>query len=175
MSRTPVLAVAALCLLLTACGPGKTAALPRPREPGPGDTGTICHMDMAEHTGPKGQVFLSGGDGAAAEQPLWFSSVRDTFTWLLMDDGVEQSVAAIWVNDMGHGADWKHPPAGAWVEARRAFFVVGSDKSASMDATAEIVPFSDFASAQAFVAVHGGRITDFKHIDRAVLESGAVR
>jgi len=172
---TPSLRIPALllCGLLAACGPDKTASLPAPHEPGPGDMGTICHMALDEHIGPKGQVFLKGQD-SAEQQPLWFSSIRDTFTWLLMDDGLSQTVSAVWVNDMGRSTDWDHPPKGAWVEAHQALYVINSDKSTSMGAgtssPSEIVPFADRTAAETFARLHGGKVVTFKEIDRPLLE-----
>lgn len=163
MSPVRFVAILALGLLVAACNQEKTAALPQPLEPGPDAVGTICRMTLAEHGGPKGQVFLNGQD-----KPLWFSSVRDTFTWLLVEDGGGQSYAAIWVNDMGRSKAWDRPEAGAWVEARQAVFVSGSDKGAEMGGS-ELVPFSDPAAAREFVGAHGGTVLAYAQITRDVL------
>ena len=46
---------------LSACGEeAGVASLPPPQEPGPGAVGYYCGMAVAEHPGPKGQVFLEG-------------------------------------------------------------------------------------------------------------------
>ncbi len=159
-------AVPALALALAACQPDHQAAAPSPQEPGPGAVGTICRMNLVEHHGPKGQVFVSGTD-----KPFWFSSVRDMFTWLLVDDGLGTEVAAIYVNDMGRAKNWDNPEPGTWVEAHRALFVVGSNRTAAMGGT-ELVPFGDRPAAERFVAGHGGRILTFKQVDRNVLAAG---
>lgn len=149
---------------LTACQ-DQTASLPQPREPGRDAVGTLCHMTLSDHGGPKGQVFLKGPANGPDSAPLWFSSVRDTFTWLMVDEGLDKSVAAIWVNDMGRATNWEHPEAGTWIDARKALFVIGSDKAAGMGG-GELVPFSDKTAAQAFIAKHGGRVVAFSQIDR---------
>ncbi|MCR6630506.1 MAG: nitrous oxide reductase accessory protein NosL [Magnetospirillum sp.] len=150
-------------LLAAACDQGGSGRVPQALEPGPDAIGTICRMALSEHGGPKGQVFLN-----AQDKPLWFSSVRDTFTWLLIEDRPGTGLAAIWVNDMGKSTAWDKPAAGAWVEARQAVFVVGSDKGAQMGGS-EFVPFADRAAAAAFAASHGGKVMGFGDITREVL------
>jgi|AGTN01.1.fsa_nt_gi Predicted lipoprotein involved in nitrous oxide reduction len=163
MSTLRFAAVVALGLLAGACGQDKTASLPPPHEPGPDAVGTICRMALSEHAGPKGQVFVGRQD-----RPLWFSSVRDTFTWLLVESTPGSGYAAIWVNDMGRSATWDTPAAGAWVEAREAVFVVGSGQGAQMGGS-ELVPFSDKDKANRFAADHGGTVMAFAQITRDVL------
>lgn len=163
-----MLAALAMVVALGACQEQR-AAMPQPQEPGPDAVGTICHMALAEHAGPKGQVFVTGeGEG----RPLWFSSVRDTFTWLLVDEGLGKSVAAVWVNDMGKARDWSKPEAGAWVDARKAVYVVGSDKDAGMGG-AELVPFADKAAAERFAHSHGGVVMPYAAVSRETLAVSA--
>ena len=166
---TPRTIFLSLCLIvgLAACNPDHTAAVPAPREPRADDIGTICHMGVTEHRGPKGQVYLKG-----QTSPLWFSSVRDAFTWLLVDEGLGQAVAAVYFNDMGRAASWDDPGPGTWVEARQAVFVAGSDKGAAMGGQ-ELAPFADRLAASRFVAEHGGRILAFKDVDRTLLVATA--
>ncbi len=76
-------------------------------------------------------------------------------------------VLAIYVNDMGQVKNWAHPEPGTWVEARRAWFVLGSNlhETAGMnDAEREPVPFSQKRAAMDFVKEHGGRIVQFGEI-----------
>ncbi len=160
-------AVVAMGLALAACNQDKTASLPQALEPGPDAVGTICRMALSEHGGPKGQVFVTK-DG----KPLWFSSIRDTFTWLLIEEGAAQGYAAIWVNDMGKSKQWERPDAGAWVEARQAVFVIGSAKGTQMGGS-ELVPFSDRKAAQDFAGAHGGTVLAFSQITREVLSGQA--
>lgn len=163
MSSFRIAAILVIGLLAVGCDQNQAAQVPPPQEPGPEAVGTICRMALAEHGGPKGQVFLTRQD-----RPLWFSSVRDTFTWLLVEDGPGGGHAAIWVNDMGKAQSWDKPDAGAWVEAHQAVFVVGSDRGAQMGGT-ELVPFSDRNAAAAFAAKHGGTVMAFAQITRDVL------
>jgi copper chaperone NosL len=67
-------------------------------------------------------------------------------------------IAAIYVNDMGR-ASWDAPEPGTWIDARTAFYVLGSDRVGGMQAP-EPVPFARKEDAQQFIARHGGEIAD---------------
>lgn len=163
MKAISVIIAAMVAVAVSACGEDKVAALPPPHEPGPNAVGTVCRMTLSEHSGPKGQVFITSQDA-----PLWFSSVRDTFTWLQVDDGAGRQFAAIYVNDMARAKNWEQPEAGAWVEAKKAHFVIGSDQGADMGGS-ELVPFSDRGSAEVFVGRHGGTVVGFADITPELL------
>jgi copper chaperone NosL len=108
-------------------------------------------MLVADHPGPKGQIFLEG-----AATPIWFTSVRDTLAFTRLPEE-PKNLAAIYVNDMGKAANWEHPGPGTWIAASGAFFVAGSDARGGMGAP-EIVPFGDRSAADRFRAEHGGEI-----------------
>lgn len=146
-ARLPV-SLALAALLLAACN-DTTVQAPPAQEPPPGAVGQLCNMTLDEHDGPKGQIFLKG-DAA----PLWFSTVRDTFAFTLMQE-VKRPVVAIYVNDMGR-ASWAKPEPGTWIDARRALFVAGSRRTSGMGVT-ELVPFGTPETAAAFVRQWGGR------------------
>ncbi|MHA1599000.1 MAG: nitrous oxide reductase accessory protein NosL [Alphaproteobacteria bacterium] len=160
----PVVVIASL--LLVACAEEERAVAPPPEKISYDSIGHYCGMAVIEHSGPKGQILLKSRDKA-----LWFTSVRDTIAYTkLLDEAKDYT--AIYVTDMGKALDWDHPENGTWVEARDAFYVIGSSKLGGMGAP-ETVPFGDRAAAEDFVGKHGGTITAFKDIpDDAVL--GAV-
>ncbi|MDH3972446.1 MAG: nitrous oxide reductase accessory protein NosL, partial [Gammaproteobacteria bacterium] len=117
-----------------------------------------------DHKGPKGQVFLTD-----RPQPLWFTSVRDTIAFTMLP-GEPKNIAAIYVTDIGH-ASWDQPEPGTWIEAREAFYVLGSDRVGGMQA-AEVVPFISREDAKLFIKQHGGEIFVFESIPReSILES----
>jgi copper chaperone NosL len=66
---------------------------------------------------------------------------------------------------MARAESWDAPGATNWVEARRAHFVLGSDRRGGMGAE-EAVPFSDRAAAERFATEHGGRVLSFAEIPR---------
>ena len=154
----------ALCisglLLLAACGPSGTAALPTPQEPTDQSIAYFCHMNLTEHDGPKGQAFLRGQD-----KPYWFASPGEAFTFL-QTEVVGGELLVLYVNDMSQGS-WEHPAPGAWIEIHKATFVLDSSRTAAMGGP-EPVPFASKAAAEAFAKQYGGRVVDFEAAAKAL-------
>ncbi|HET9069969.1 MAG TPA: nitrous oxide reductase accessory protein NosL [Amaricoccus sp.] len=119
--------------------------------------GHYCGMMLTEHEGPKGQILLEGDD-----EPVWFSSVRDTVAFTLLPEE-SKDIAAIYVSDMGTAPSWAEPGADNWTDAKAASFVIGSDVEGGMGGT-EAVPFAEAEAAQAFAAEHGGTVVAFDAI-----------
>lgn len=150
------LALAVLVTLtLSACK--EEAAKPEPQTLTDEAVGRYCGMMLAEHEGPKGQVFVQG-----ISEPLWFSSVRDAVAFTLLPEE-PKDIAAIYVSDMGAAASWAHPGPDNWTDARTASFVVGGSAEGGMGG-AEAVPFADKARAETFAAETGGRVVAFDAI-----------
>jgi copper chaperone NosL len=155
LARMGVVLVAGL---LAACDAEPTAVAPSaPAEVTSEATGHYCGMLLADHAGPKGQVHL-----ASREEPLWFSSVRDTIAFTRLPEE-PKDITAVYVNDMGQVQNWQQPEPGTWTEARDAWFVIDSDRRGGMGAP-EAVPFSEQGAAQAFRAAHGGQLVRFDDI-----------
>lgn len=162
LSSFAVLLLAAVAL--AGCGDEAPMEPPPPQELTRDAIGYFCNMTVVEHKGPKGQIFLT--DQA---QPLWFTSVRDTLAFTMLP-GEPKNIAAIYVTDMGR-ASWDAPEPGTWIDARTAFYVLGSDRVGGMHSP-EAVPFSRKADAEQFVERHGGEVVDFRTIPPAsILES----
>jgi len=121
--------------------------------------GHFCGMALVEHPGPKGQILLRGDS-----RPVWFTSARDTVAFTLLDEEAK-AIRAIYVSDMGKAPAWDDPGATNWVEARRAWFVFGSDRRGGMGAE-EAVPFSDHAAADRFAVEHGGQVVRMSELPR---------
>lgn len=152
-------------LLATACSQ-KAASLPAPEEPTADSVAYFCGMNLFEHPGPKGQVFVAG-----RKDPLWFSSARDAIAFVLLPEQPQRVVVA-YVNDMGRATHWDRPDAGAWVRASDAWYAIGSRRAGGMGAD-EAVPFGAEDKAKAFAAQYGGRVVDFADIPQGyVLGSG---
>ena len=129
--------------------------------------GRYCGMNVLEHAGPKGQIIL-----AEYDEPIWFSSARDAIAFTMLPDE-PKDIRAIYVSDMGKAPSWDKPGADNWIDARRAFFVIGSDRKGGMG-TAEAVPFSNDEVAKLFARDHGGRVVRFDEVPRDyVLEEQA--
>ncbi len=149
-------AALALFVLLPACGEEPGAEIPEPRELTRAAIGHYCNMIVEDHPGPKGQIFLTDRD-----DPIWFSSVRDTIAFTLLPEEAKD-IAAIYVNDMGR-ASWAAPEAGTWIDAKVAWYVIGSGRTGGMGAP-EAVPFAARSAADSFVAEHGGTVVAFADI-----------
>lgn len=153
-------------LTLLGCNEKETAKLPPPHRMTAELIGHYCGMNVLEHPGPKGQIFV-----ASLIEPVWFSSARDTISFTVLPDE-PKDILAIYVSDMGKAPSWDKPGADNWVEARKASFVIGSRVKGGMGAD-EAVPFSERAAAEKFVAENGGRIVSFTEVPREyVLGSG---
>ena len=134
-----------------------------PRDMTANTLGYYCQMNLLEHPGPKAQVHLKG------MMPLFFSQVRDAIAYSRAPEQVAP-ILAIYVNDMGApGASWDRPGDGNWIDASKAFFVVGSTREGGMGAP-ETVPFASLAAAQAFALTEGGKVLELSSItDEMVL------
>jgi copper chaperone NosL len=156
-------------LLLSACGEDDqqlAAQAPAPKALTRDAIGYYCNMIVADHLGPKGQVLISGRD-----QPLWFASARDTIVFTLLPEE-PKSIAAIYVNDMGR-ASWDHPETDTWIDARKAWYVIGSNRVGGMGAP-ETVPFAVKADAESFANQYGGQTVAFADVPRDyVLDDGS--
>lgn len=152
------LAVLLLAASLTACdGSDEVAELPPPVEVAGEMTGYFCGMLLVEHGGPKGQIHLK-----SRETPVWFSSVRDTVAFTLLEEE-PKDIVAIYVNDMGKATNWEQPEPHTWIDARAAWFVVDSRRMGGMGLP-EAVPFGSEAAADSFAGENGGRVVRLAEI-----------
>ena len=163
MKLKQTLAVFSVVLLL-ACEPAKIVELPAAKTLTRDASGYYCLMIVMHHSGPKGQIFL-----ADKTEPLWFTSVRDVIAFTLSPEE-PRNITAIYVNDMTD-ADWDNPGTDNWIDANKAWYVIGSKKSGGMGAP-EAIPFSTKENAEAFVKEEGGSVYDLENIPpEYILES----
>jgi copper chaperone NosL len=149
-----LICLALICLALTACGQESETVVASPQEPDSHTVGHYCGMTLKEHPGPKGQLLLKRTHG-----PLWFTSVRDALTYIDQDLPNEGEIAGFWVNDMAKGT-WETPAPGSWIEAAKAWYVLGSSKTAAMGG-GEAVPFEERKDAEVFAKEFGGRVRHY--------------
>jgi copper chaperone NosL len=166
MNRIALFGALLAAVVLTGCNEQVAEAPPPPHALTAEAIGRYCGMNVLEHTGPKGQIIL-----ARRIDPIWFSSARDAFSFSMLPEE-PRDIRAIYVSDMAKAESWEEPGAANWVEARKAFFVIGSRLKGGMGAD-ETVPFSDRGAAEKFVSENGGRVVTFADMPRDyVLGSG---
>ncbi|MCK5359230.1 MAG: nitrous oxide reductase accessory protein NosL, partial [Gammaproteobacteria bacterium] len=90
-----------------------------------------------------------------------FTSVRDTIAFTLSPEE-PKNIAAIYVSDMTD-ANWDNPGTDNWIDARKAWYVLGSDRSGGMGAP-EAVPFSTKAKAELFANEQSGAVYAYASI-----------
>lgn len=157
MTRPIAMSFILSALLLTGCEKAETTA-PKPLELTSEAVDHFCGMNVLEHPGPKGQIILRGGGKA-----VWFSSSRDAVAFTRLREE-PQDVAAIYVSDMSKASSWENPGSRNWIDAERAFYVVGSKVHGGMGAP-ETVPFSVRADANAFAHKNGGKVLILNEIE----------
>lgn len=155
-----------MMLALAACG-GRDAA--SPATPVEISGGTSCSLDgmlLADYPGPKAQIHYAG-----REAPDFFCDTVEMFNIYLKPEQA-RTVRAVYVQDMGK-ASWDQP-RGQWIDARQAYFVVGSRRHGSMGPT--IGSFALDVDARAFASEFGGEVLPFDAVtaDNAVLDGGAL-
>ncbi|AYH43176.1 nitrous oxide reductase accessory protein NosL [Azoarcus sp. DN11] len=165
--RTTLLAALAAGLI-AACSQGgsdggkKLAAV----ELNPGTTCSLDGMLLADYPGPKAQIFY--GD---RPEPDFFCDTVEMFSIYLKPEQV-RPVKAIFVQDMGK-ADWNQP-RDSWIDAKTAWYVIGSSRTGSMGPT--IASFAQQADARTFAETYGGKVLAFDAVtpDMAVLDGGVL-
>lgn len=155
-----ILLPTALCaaILLAGCGEEPAAQAPvMPAAITADAVGHYCGMNLSDHPGPKGQVHLAGQSA-----PVWMSSVRDTFAFLMLPEE-SKAVAGVFVSDMGRASGPEAADPDGWVDAEQAWYVTGADTPAAAG-TSELYPFANEAAAVAFASAHGGSVRRFAEI-----------
>ncbi|CAG0968107.1 Copper-binding lipoprotein NosL [Methylophilaceae bacterium] len=143
----PLLLLAALA----ACGQMEPPAEPQEIKPG-----TACSMDgmiLADFPGPKGQIHYVSG------KPDFFCDTMEMFSIYLQPEE-QKRVTGIFTQDMGK-ADWEKPQD-HWIDARTAYFVLGSSRTGSMGPT--LASFADQEAAETFAKQYGGKVLRFDEV-----------
>lgn len=157
--RTLLLALLAAPWLASCKRDRDAVNAPPPREVSDASVAQFCGMSLSEHAGPKAQIFVRG-----LENPYWFATVRDAFAFVMLPE-MPKAIEAIYVNDMARAKSWEQPEPGLWVEASKAFFVIGSRRRSGMN-TDEAIPFGSADAARKFAEAEGGRIVGFDDMPR---------
>lgn len=163
-----MLGLLVVSMIISGCGKSEDSAkvLP-PVAIEAGDECHVCGMIITNFPGPKGEAYVRG-----SREPLKFCSTRDFFSFLLQPEN-KVNVTQIYVHDMG-ATDWDHPADSAFVDARKAFYVIDQPLKGAMGPT--LASFKHRKDALAFMEKHDGRILRFDDITLdivATLGSGA--
>ncbi|AUJ65875.1 copper resistance protein CopZ (plasmid) [Aestuarium zhoushanense] len=145
----------ALSLLALAACKEDVAEIPTPIDMTDEALGYYCQMYVAEHAGPKAQIFLKG-----RAAPLWFSQVSDARAYVL-DPAREADITAIYVSDLGAAESWAIMGEGNWIAADDAVFLIEGSQMGGMG-TPEALPYSSAEAANA--SGYGGRIMNWQEI-----------
>jgi copper chaperone NosL len=148
----------ALLAVLTACS--QTPSKMRPLEPADDTACALDGMVLKDFAGPKAQIHYTEG------KPDFFCNLTELFDVVLAPES-RRAVAALFVQDMGK-TGWDHPQA-HWIDARTAYYVVGSRKPGSMGPT--FGAFANASDADAFAAKEGGKVLRFDQITAAMVKT----
>lgn len=120
----------------------------------------LCGMIISNFDGPKGQLYARGINGN-----MKFCSTRDMFAFIL-DPENQHNIQQAFVHDMAV-TPWGKPDDEIYIDAKKAFYVIGHGKKGAMGPT--LASFSKQVDAQAFANAEGGRELSFDQITLDVL------
>lgn len=149
-----------LMLVLFACDNSAPKQIYTPQAVTRDDIGYYCNMIVEDHSGPKGQILLTG-----TEKAIWFTSVRDAVAFNLLPEEAK-NIGAFFVTAMDE-AEWSHPEKknSNWTDAQSALYVIESKQLGGMGQM-EVIPFKRQQSASNFVEKYGGKIVSYIDIPR---------
>lgn len=158
--------IAALAaVVLAGCSGGEQQSLAKP-DPVHFDSGDECHvcgMAITGFPGPKGQLFTE-----REQQARKFCSTKDMFAWFLQPENVNRD-HTLYVHNMAQ-THWDHPDDTHLIDAREAFYVVGSNRTGAMGPT--LASFETEKEATSFASEHGGEVLAFEDITMDHLNAG---
>lgn len=126
-----------------------------------GDECHVCGMLISEWPGSKGESI-----NTQTGETQKFCSTVDMFSWLLQPEN-KTLQAKIYVHDMAK-THWDHPEDEHLMDARKAWYVMGSGLLGAMGPS--IPSYSDRTAADKLAAQTGGRVLSFDEIDLNVLQ-----
>lgn len=155
MVRTGILLLAFASLV--ACSESEDVAVEKP-DPVHFESADECHvcgMVITRFPGPKGEAITERD-----QRVRKFCSTREMLAWVLQPENVNRD-HTLYVHDMAE-TSWEAPDDTALIDAREAWFVVGSDRKGAMGPT--LASFADKSDAEAFAADHGGEVLAFSEV-----------
>jgi copper chaperone NosL len=131
------------------------------------DRATSCSLDgmiLMDYPGPKAQIHYGKGEVD------FFCDTMEMFSIYLRPEQ-QKRVQALYTQDMGK-TPWEQP-TGNWIDAKSAYYVLGSKKLGAMGPT--LAAFARMEDAQAFVKQFGGKVLKFGEVTLSMvsLDGGA--
>lgn len=142
-------------LSLTACQQEELTANHPPVPFESGDECHLCGMAILGFPGPKGAAYA--GRPASIVK---FCSTRDLISWYLQPEN-RPNTHSIYVHDMAR-TDWQHPDDRHLIDARRAWYVVGSRQGGAMGPT--LASFAHKEDAKTFAKQQDGEVLSFNEL-----------
>ncbi len=127
----------------------------------------LCGMLIMQFPGPKGELFEPVDGQPVARK---FCSTRDLFAYYFQPEN-QHNVKEIYVHDMAQ-ASWEQPGNDHLIDARTAWYVLGSSQQGAMGVT--LASFSQEAHAKLFSKNYGGRILAFDQLTLAEVQDASV-
>lgn len=163
LTKWLIAALAAITLAGCSSDEQQTAAKPDPVHFDSGDECHVCGMVITNFPGPKGQAFTE-----RQQHTRKFCSTKDMFAWFLQPEN-ENRDHTLYVHNMAE-THWDHPDDTHLIDAREAFYVVGSERTGAMGPT--LASFETESEATDFAATYGGEILSFDDITLEHLNAG---
>lgn len=167
MKKTSLLVTFFLSFVLLGCGSEEASQQATMRQAVAIESADECHlcgMIISNFPGPKGELYEKG-----KEEVKKFCSNRDLFTYLLQPENRRQ-VQQVFVHDMTQ-VPWESPDDDLFIDAKSAWYVVGSSKKAAMGMA--VASFSKEKHARFFSDQFGGEVIRFDDITIDMLAMGS--
>lgn len=152
MNVTRLALILPLITALAACSPSEETTA-RPEAIMAGAACSLDGMILADFPGPKGQIHYT------SSKPDYFCDTMELFSIYLQPEQ-RKRITGIFTQDMGK-TDWEKPQDN-WIDAKKAWFVLGSSKAGSMGPT--LASFAEQKAAEDFAGQYGGKVLRFEEV-----------
>ena len=168
-AKVPVLALLLLLaglVALAGCSESEQVAEKKPAAVHfeDGEECHVCGMAITGFPGPKGEVITE-----KQQQVHKFCSTKDMFSWVLQPENIKRD-HTLYVHDMAQ-SEWGSPVDTALIDAREAFYVIGSKRMGAMGPT--LASFADSKVADGFATEFGGHVKAFADITMSDLNASS--
>lgn len=126
-----------------------------------GDECHVCGMIITELPGAKAEAIENRSNIVHK-----FCSAQDMLSWWLQPEN-QHLKAELYVHDIAK-TPWNHPQDEHLIDARSAWYVIGSSLQGAMGPS--MVSFSDRKAAELLADSKGGRVLSWDQLDLAILQ-----